>query len=73
LLLPRLRRRWPTNYLLMAAIVTFATMLLVLAWVRLVPLAVHLEPIRLGPTWPILISAAFEQPSLERGAIQVFG
>jgi predicted MFS family arabinose efflux permease len=36
--LPRLRRRWPTNYLLIAAIVTFATMLLVLAWVRFVPL-----------------------------------
>ncbi|MDQ6671234.1 MAG: MFS transporter [Chloroflexota bacterium] len=36
--LPRLRRRWPTNYLLMAAIVTFALMLLVLAWVRFLPL-----------------------------------
>lgn len=36
--LPRLRRRWPTNFLLMAAIVTFAIMLLVLAWVRFVPL-----------------------------------
>jgi predicted MFS family arabinose efflux permease len=36
--LPRLRRRWPTNFLLMAAIVTFTVMLLVLAWVRFVPL-----------------------------------
>jgi len=36
--LPRLRRRWPTNFLLMAAIVTFTVMLLILAWVRLVPL-----------------------------------
>ena len=36
--LPRLRRRWPTNYLLIAAVVTFAVMLLVLAWVRFVPL-----------------------------------
>ena len=36
--LPRLRRRWPTNVLLIAAIVTFAIMLLVLAWVRFVPL-----------------------------------
>ena len=34
---------------------------------------VDLEPIRLGPTWPILISAAFEQSSLERGAVQIFG
>ena len=36
--LPRLRRRWPTNALLIAAIVTFIAMLLVLAWVRWVPL-----------------------------------
>lgn len=36
--LPRLRRRWPTNVLLIAAIVTFTLMLLVLAWVRIVPL-----------------------------------
>jgi MFS family permease len=36
--LPRLRRRWPTNVLLMAAVVTFAVMLMVLAWVRFVPL-----------------------------------
>ncbi|MGI9147636.1 MAG: MFS transporter [Chloroflexota bacterium] len=38
LMLPRMRRRWPTNSLLVAAIVTFATMLMVLAWVRFVPL-----------------------------------
>jgi MFS family permease len=37
-LLPRLRSRWPTNRLLMLAIVIFATMLLVLAWVRFLPL-----------------------------------
>jgi predicted MFS family arabinose efflux permease len=36
--LPRLRRRWPTNVLLMCAIVIFAGMLLVLAWVRWLPL-----------------------------------
>jgi MFS family permease len=36
--LPRLRRRWPTNSLLIAAVVTFTAMLLVLAWVRFVPL-----------------------------------
>lgn len=36
--LPRLRQRWPTNRLMMAAIVIFATMLLVLAWARFLPL-----------------------------------
>jgi MFS family permease len=36
--LPRLRERWPTNRLLIAAIVIFATMLLVLAWIRFLPL-----------------------------------
>jgi MFS family permease len=36
--LPRLRGRWPTNRLLIAAIVIFATMLLVLAWIRFLPL-----------------------------------
>jgi predicted MFS family arabinose efflux permease len=36
--LARLRRRWPTNSLLIAAIVIFTAMLLVLAWVRWVPL-----------------------------------
>jgi predicted MFS family arabinose efflux permease len=38
LVLPRLRRRWPTNYLLIAAIVIFLLMLLTLAWVRFLPL-----------------------------------
>jgi MFS family permease len=38
LALPRLRQRFPTNSLLVAAIVTFTVMLLVLAWVRFVPL-----------------------------------
>jgi predicted MFS family arabinose efflux permease len=38
LVLPRLRQRWSTNRLLMAAIVTFAIMLLVLGWVRFLPL-----------------------------------
>lgn len=37
-ILPRLRRRWGTNRLLLAAIVTFACMLLVLAWVHVLPL-----------------------------------
>jgi MFS family permease len=37
-LLPRLRQRWSTNRLLMAAVVTFSTLLLVLAWVRILPL-----------------------------------
>jgi MFS family permease len=36
--LPRLRRRWPTNNLLITAIVIFTAMLLTLAWVRWVPL-----------------------------------
>ncbi|HET6318252.1 MAG TPA: MFS transporter, partial [Chloroflexota bacterium] len=35
--LPRLRRRWHVNALLLVAIVIFATMLLVLAWVRWLP------------------------------------
>jgi MFS family permease len=35
--LPRLRRRWATNQLLIAYIVTFTAMLLVLAWVRALP------------------------------------
>ncbi|MDQ3808761.1 MAG: MFS transporter [Chloroflexota bacterium] len=35
--LPHLRGRWSTNRLLVAAIVTFGSMLLVLAWVRFVP------------------------------------
>ena len=37
LALPRLRRYWATNHLLIAYIVIFATMLLVLAWVRVLP------------------------------------
>jgi predicted MFS family arabinose efflux permease len=36
--LPPLRRRLPTNTLLMAAIVIFTLMYLVLAWVRIVPI-----------------------------------
>jgi MFS family permease len=36
--LPRLRQRWATNHLMMAAIVIFAAMLLVLAWARFLPL-----------------------------------
>jgi predicted MFS family arabinose efflux permease len=36
--LPRMRARWPTNRILIAAILTFTTMLLVLAWVPWVPL-----------------------------------
>jgi predicted MFS family arabinose efflux permease len=35
--LPLLRRRWPSNTLLIAAILTFVAMLLVLAWVRFLP------------------------------------
>jgi MFS family permease len=35
--MPRLRRRWGTNRVLMAAIVIFAIMLLTLAWVRWLP------------------------------------
>ncbi len=38
LLLPTLRRRWRSNQLLIGAIVTFTAMLLVLAWVRVLPL-----------------------------------
>jgi MFS family permease len=34
LVLPRLRQRWPTNRLLIAAIIVYAMMLLVLGWVR---------------------------------------
>ena len=37
LVLPRLRRRWPTNVLLIAAMLTFTLMLLVLGWVRFLP------------------------------------
>jgi predicted MFS family arabinose efflux permease len=37
-MLPRLRSRWRTNHLLMLAIVVFGSMLLVLAWVRVLPL-----------------------------------
>lgn len=37
LFLPGLRQRWPTNRLLIAAIVTFTAMLLTLAWVRWLP------------------------------------
>jgi predicted MFS family arabinose efflux permease len=36
--LPRLRRSWPTNRLLMAAILIFTVMLLALAWVPFLPL-----------------------------------
>jgi len=36
--LPRLRRNWSTNRLLMAAIVVFAALLLVLAWIQFLPL-----------------------------------
>jgi predicted MFS family arabinose efflux permease len=36
--LPSLRRRWATNRLLIAAVITYAVMLLVLGWVRWVPL-----------------------------------
>ena len=36
--LPAIRRRQPTNRLLIAAVLTFAAMLLTLAWVRWVPL-----------------------------------
>jgi predicted MFS family arabinose efflux permease len=48
--LPRLRLRWPTNYLLIAAIVTFTVMLLVLAWVRSVPLVCSLLALG-GAAW----------------------
>jgi MFS family permease len=50
LVLPRLRRSWPTNYLLIAAIVCFAAMLLVLAWVRWVPLVCGLLALG-GAAW----------------------
>jgi len=36
-MLPRLRQSWSTNQLLIGAIVIFALMLLVLAWVRMLP------------------------------------
>jgi predicted MFS family arabinose efflux permease len=36
--LPRWRSRWPTNQLLMAAILIFTAMLLALAWIRFLPL-----------------------------------
>ena len=48
--LPRLRRHWPTNNLLIAAIVTFTAMLLVLAWVRWVPLVCALLALG-GAAW----------------------
>ncbi len=48
--LPRLRLRWPTNTLLIAAIVTFIAMLLVLAWVRWVPLVCGLLALG-GAAW----------------------
>src|SRR5215207_1234753 len=48
--LPLLRRRWPANRLLIVAIVTFAAMLLVLAWVRLLP-AVWLMLALGGAAW----------------------
>src|SRR3989442_1063881 len=48
--LVRLRRRWPTNTLLIAAIVTFFAMLLVLAWVRWVPLVCGLLALG-GAAW----------------------
>jgi predicted MFS family arabinose efflux permease len=38
LALPRARRRWPTNRILISSIVTFTVMLLVMAWVRWLPL-----------------------------------
>jgi predicted MFS family arabinose efflux permease len=50
LALPRLRRRWPMNSLLIAAIVTFTIMLLVLAWVRWVPLVCGLLALG-GAAW----------------------
>src|SRR5262249_32840539 len=37
LVLPRLRRNWKTNWLLIGEVVTFAAMLLALAWVRVLP------------------------------------
>jgi MFS family permease len=37
LVLPSLRRNWKTNWLLIAEVVTFAAMLLALAWVRVLP------------------------------------
>ena len=48
--LPRLRLRWPTNTLLIVAIVTFMAMLLVLAWVRWVPLVCALLALG-GAAW----------------------
>lgn len=48
--LPPLRRRWPTNYLLLVAIVTFTIMLLVLAWVHWVPLVCSLLALG-GAAW----------------------
>jgi MFS family permease len=38
LALPRVRRHWPTNRILLTSIVTFTLMLLVMGWVRWVPL-----------------------------------
>lgn len=48
--LPRLRLRWSTNSLLITAIVTFTVMLLVLAWVRWVPLVCPLLALG-GAAW----------------------
>jgi predicted MFS family arabinose efflux permease len=48
--LPRLRRRWPTNALLLTAILTFTVMLLVLAWVKWVPLVCALLALG-GAAW----------------------
>lgn len=48
--LPRLRRHWPTNALLIAAIVTFIAMLLVLAWVHWLPLVCGLLALG-GAAW----------------------
>ncbi len=48
--LPRLRLRWPTNTLLILAILTFIAMLLVLAWVRWVPLVCALLALG-GAAW----------------------
>src|SRR5229473_6019333 len=48
--LPRLRLRWPTNTLLILAILTFTVMLLVLAWVHWVPLVCSLLALG-GAAW----------------------
>jgi len=48
--LPRFRRRWATNSLLITSILTFTVMLLVLAWVRWVPLVCGLLALG-GAAW----------------------